>query len=117
MDKKTLLAFLLIAVVLIFMPKYMDLVSPPVDNSGNDSTLVVPEQTARTVSAPAQQPLETTRVAIQPARTSVQSFADEKEVEVETNLYSAVISNRNGGSISSFKLKVPAIADYCCSYE
>ena len=105
MDKKTLLAFLLIAVVLIFMPKYMDLVSPPVDNSGNDSTLVAPEQTTRAVNAPVQQPVETTSTRIQPTRISVQSLADEREVEVETNLYSAVISNRNGGSISSFKLK------------
>ena len=29
MDRNTLLAFLLISVVLIFTPKYMDLVSPP----------------------------------------------------------------------------------------
>ena len=32
MDRNTLLAFLLISVVLIFTPKYMDLVSPPSNN-------------------------------------------------------------------------------------
>jgi len=107
MDKKTLLAFLLIAVVLILMPQYMNLVAPPAEQveTINDSTFVNPPpqrvvpQVDYTATAPQQNYYQTDII------NDNLNNADESIITIETSLYSAEISNKNGGSIISFILK------------
>lgn len=106
MDKKTLLAFLLIAVVLILMPYYMKFVASPIEIVAADdstTTLITQDYVPPT---PVQQkiqnePVYQNNIVIS---SNLQNAA-EKIFTIETNLYTALISNKNGGSITSFILK------------
>jgi YidC/Oxa1 family membrane protein insertase len=94
MDRKTLLAFALIAVVLILTPWYMDFVSPvqktvAVRDINSDKSQNKPSN-----SAPAEM-----KAVVRPSPASsveTQSFV------VSNGLYTATVSNKNGGSFSKF---------------
>ena len=95
MDRKTLLAFVLIAIVLIFTPWYMDLVAPsraltdlPVDSDKFVSDEIL--------SSPKSNPL--------PAEKKQQNNVAAKSIVVENSFYRVALSNKNGGSFSSFEL-------------
>ena len=98
MDRKTLLAFVLIAVVLILTPWYMDIVSPrpqetfeptepPPSNLKRDTT--------PSLGATPNRPLSPAEKTFGPPT---------KELVVENGLYRATVSNKNGGSFASFIL-------------
>ena len=105
MDRKTIIAFLLIAVLLLLYPLYMQwlgLVNKPAApiTTSQDTTAVsqptsLPE---KIVSQPAEKEL------IRPPGFATKAVEPEKEVTVETPLYKAVFSSR-GGSLKSFVLK------------
>ena len=106
MDRKTLFAFFLIAIVLILMPYYMNIVSPPSEEQ-------LPSNATDT-AARTSQPLPQNEIIINepnynyidPATNkSSLNNAGETSFAVETNLYSAIVSNINGGSFTSFVLK------------
>ena len=101
MDRNSLLAFLLIAVIIFLMPEYYKLVyppPPPVD------TLVVDNETPiRTIA-----PIIENTTPPQPYN-SVEEVA--QEFSVITDLYSANISSKNGGSVASFVLHNYALND------
>jgi len=107
MDKKTLLAFLLIAVVLIMMPYYMKLVAP-------QEQPIAPDESVTTMPARTIEPItDETDIYAPPvvdsvtpeSYVSVQPYTHEKIVSVETPLYIATVSNKNGGAFTSFILK------------
>jgi len=108
MDKKTLLAFLLIAIVLIMMPYYMKLVAPQEEP-------VTPDSSATNVPVRTIEPTTTDKTAINippvvdratpETYMSVQPHTAERIVSVETPLYIATVSNKNGGAFTSFLLK------------
>jgi YidC/Oxa1 family membrane protein insertase len=107
MDRKTLIAFFLIAVVLILMPYYMKLVAPPAEQSANngDSTTVAPfpQQAAQTIDYP-----DTDQSQINYQTENIKTNlinSEETIITIESSLYSAKLSNKNGGSITSFILK------------
>jgi YidC/Oxa1 family membrane protein insertase len=95
MDKKTLLAFLLIAVVLIFTPYYMEMVSPTPGPAEPDPE---PPKSSTTsvdpVPSPAHSPV------IDDMIVGLDNY--EKTILIKTDLYEAVISSVGGGSIKSF---------------
>ena len=101
MDRNSLLAFLLIAVIIFLMPEYYKLVYPPSPNA--DSLLVDSEETIN------EPPLPDLNIA--------PPFSPNKQEEaarsffVRTNLYTAEISSINGGSIASFVLHNYALND------
>lgn len=98
MDRNTLLAFLLIAVVLILTPFYMDYVSPPQETETvTRETATEPSRTPADIITPAPAAKKT-------VKTSLPTVDDEQTCTVNTGLYSAVISTKNGGSIASFTL-------------
>ena len=63
MDRKTLLAFGLIAVVLIFTPWYMSLVSPPAKTTAPELQTAKQPQNDPVKSVPAETSLKQERVA------------------------------------------------------
>ena len=101
MDRNTLFAFGLIAVILILTPWYMGVVSPISDPTASDSlsTLVTGDlQTNKKTSRSAATPLRDT------VSSETLSSTPETVIAVENGLYSAEISNINGGSFISFVL-------------
>ncbi len=95
MDRKTLLAFLLIAIVLIFTPWYMDLVAPTraLSDLPVDSDKFVSDEI---LTSPKSDPL--------PVEKKQQNNVATKNIVVENSLYRLALSNKNGGSFSSFEL-------------
>ena len=95
MDRKTLLAFVLIAIVLIFTPWYMDLVAPnrALSDTPVDSDKFVSDEI---LTSPKSDPL--------PVEKKQQNNVATKNIVVENSLYRVALSNKNGGSFSSFEL-------------
>ena len=95
MDRKTLLAFVLIAIVLIFTPWYMDLVAPTraLSDTPVDSDKFVSDEI---LTSPKSDPL--------PVEKKQQNNVATKNIVVENSLYRVALSNKNGGSFSSFEL-------------
>ena len=96
MDKKTLLAFSLVAVVLILTPWYMNLVSPSKALEGNNLERLVVEplvedQRPALVASVASKTKDTTAV-----------YSEEQFIDVNNGLFIARLSNRGGGSFVSF---------------
>ena len=101
MDRSTLFAFALIAVVLVLTPWYMSLVAPPPEPVPLDSLSAPPPgelQKNKEASEPTNQLLG----LVDPSRTPAVPI---KITSIENSLYSAEISNVSGGSFSSFVLK------------
>ena len=94
MDRNSLLAFLLIAVIIFLMPEYYKLVYPP--TPGSDSLIVNIDEQAKAVKPPDK------KATLTPSYNK--GLAVEKSFSVRTNLYTAEISTTNGGSIASFVL-------------
>jgi len=101
MDRNSLLAFLLIAVIIFLMPEYYKLVYPT--PQGADSLTVDSEESVNAV----QRPVET----ITPPPIYNSSGLTAKSFIVRTNLYTAEISTTNGGSVGSFVLHNYALND------
>ena len=106
MDRNTLFAFFLIAIVLIFTPKYMEMVAP----SPQAPPLPDVENAKDTIrQAPTEQ--STTGQDVEPGVYSVDETPDvlwsneEKTITVECELYTAVVSSNGGGSLLSFSFK------------
>ena len=101
MDRNTLTALLLITAVLILTPYYMDLVSPPPQNTqdyfedqqNTEENSVIYKDYNESVFTPA--------VSTSPAF----SQKEEKTIEIETDLFIARVSSAYGGTIRSFKTK------------
>ena len=105
MDRNTLLAFFLIAIVLIFTPKYMEIVAPSPQGPPLPS-VESPEDTVR--QAPGQGALkQDTKPIVSPAKdiSDVLWSSEEKTITVENEFYTAVVSSNGGGSFLSFSLK------------
>ena len=105
MDRNTLLAFFLIAIVLIFTPKYMEVVDPPPQNLPLPAVENV-EDTIRQTSVQdgtrrAKEPV----VSLASAPSDVLWSNEEETITVENELYTAVVSSNGGGSFLSFSFK------------
>ena len=95
MNRKTLIGLILIGAILLFWPTYLSLVFP------EENTPVAPEKEPVTLSKEKESPSSSSPEKRAP------SVSEEKELltKIQTPLYSAVISNKNGGSIVSFIIK------------
>ncbi|MBT6414105.1 MAG: membrane protein insertase YidC, partial [Candidatus Marinimicrobia bacterium] len=102
MDKNSLFAFLLIAIILIFTPKYMEMVSPTppqtIEQPGIDSTDLSEFKKTEPI-------LESSNFL-----DTIETHTDlpqhpEQKITIETDLYDAVVSSRGGGSFLSFSFK------------
>ena len=97
MDKKTLFAFLIIAVIILLTPAYYNIISPPVEPVGADSVATTADKVT-SVQTPYTPPSDKGASPVAPP------FFNEETYSINTDLYSATISSTNGGSIISFTL-------------
>ena len=99
MNRKTLIGLILIGAILLLWPTYLDVVFP------EENPPVSPEK--KLVVSPKEKEVpavsSSKEVLSSPGPTQMQ----EKEVlvKIQTPLFSTVVSNKNGGSISSFVIK------------
>ena len=91
MDQKTLIGFILIGAILLFWPTYLDFISP--EPQEEEVVSVVENTTPKAV--------QNTPI-ISDAQVLKSSEFLEKIYTVETPLFTADISNKNGGSLNSF---------------
>ncbi len=119
MDKKSVLALILIAVIILLLPYYQkmimgdqEIISEPIPKTveeTNKKPLVekIPEtkKVEKKASAVASSLSDTTeQTSIDVRQTAVQDSV-ERVIEIENSLMKAVISNKGGGSLKSFILK------------
>ena len=110
MDRNTLLAFFLIALVLIFTPKYMDMVSPPSPDIFPPDSLVDgdrPLSQKTVISSNQDTKISKTRIPV----PSSSITTTETLTTIDSPLYTAVVSSRGGGTIKSFHIKNYYTAD------
>ena len=91
MNQKTLTGFLLIGAILLLWPSYNSLINPEEKNAPESPTVrsLEVKETVDTVNK---------------ASLNQGITIEEQLVTIKNNLYTAVISSQNGGSIASFKL-------------
>ena len=107
MDRNTLTALLLITLVLILTPYYMDLVSPP------QQTNQEPVKQSDSPETGFVGNLDTTinQETIGGFGLENQLVAEEKIITIESDLYIAKLSSSSGGSMFSYKIKDHLAAD------
>ena len=90
MNRKTLIGLILIGAILLLWPTYLDILfpeeSPPVSP---EKKLVVSPKEKEVLSSPGPAQMQEKEILI----------------KIQTPLFSTVVSNKNGGSISSFVIK------------
>ena len=101
MDRNSLLAFLLIAVIIFMIPEYYKLVYPPPPDT--DSLILDKEEQIKAPTQPDEK--ITTSLSFDKQEETAKSFT------INTNLYTAEISTINGGSIASLVLLNHALND------
>lgn len=102
MDRNTITALLLVTLVLIITPYYIKMVSPAIDQTQEafeetteqEEDLVVYREYEETPTQNKQEDI-----------VSINQPNVEEFIKIENNLYIAVVSSKNGGSISSFEIK------------
>ena len=102
MDRNTLLAFFLIALVLLFTPKYMEIFAPQPTTSENTSF-----EDQKEVGFDSEPIINANRPrpTLQKKQISLNDKHESKMTTIETSLYTANVSSVNGGSIQGFLLK------------
>ncbi len=111
MDKNTVLAFLVIALILMGMPYYYEMIGlapPPPQEEGQEADVESVKAPSRGSSSPALESLPVQKGGFGKRSGEdvvVKSLSEEKIVYVETPLYVAGVSSRGGGSLVSFVLK------------
>ena len=107
--KRAVMAFILIALVLIITPRYLRWIAPDTKEevpasekalTATDSLLASPS-TEQQTPAPDERETPALRTPVQPPP---QRWT-EKIVTIETDLYLATVSSKGGGSLKSFELK------------
>ncbi|MBC8467038.1 MAG: membrane protein insertase YidC [Candidatus Marinimicrobia bacterium] len=102
MDKNSLFAFLLIAIILIFTPKYMEMVAPTPPQTTEQPDV---DSTDLSEFKKTEPILESSNFL-----DTIETHTDlpqhpEQKITIETDLYDAVVSSRGGGSFLSFSFK------------
>ena len=94
MNRKTLIGLILIGAILLLWPTYLDVVFP------EEGLPAVSEK--KVVVPPKKEELSAVSSSVKKEKNT-----EEKEVliSVQTPLFSAIVSNKNGGTISSFVIK------------
>ncbi|MBA64441.1 MAG: hypothetical protein CMG55_01430 [Candidatus Marinimicrobia bacterium] len=101
MDRNTLIAFFLIALVLLFTPKYMEIFGPPLETKNNyDSLKTITPEIKPLNKTSLDQTAPTYKQKIEKVSKRPELFST-----IETPLYTATFSNAAGGTIKNFRFK------------
>jgi len=102
MDRNTLTALLLITLVLVLTPYYMEIVSPPpqpeYENTDGGTNDVSNDEVQKDDNQIINKPLSVINL-------SAPTPTEDKTIIIESDLYIAKLSSANGGSIVSYKIK------------
>ena len=110
MNKNTVLAFLLIALILILMPKWYEFLgladgTPPTEDQAYkvpvDSSNLERDNNIEPHKSDKQQ---TSDEGTPAHSTTLKDTIQEVVLTIETNLYSALVSSKGGGTLQSYKL-------------
>jgi YidC/Oxa1 family membrane protein insertase len=103
MDKKSLLAFAVIFIIILVMPSYFKWINKTA------SDVPTPSETDRPLVETPSQNLDTlSEIPVKPVRQdepTIPSREPSKEITIDTDLYTAVIASQGGGSFEKFELK------------
>ena len=101
MNRKTLIGLILIGAILLLWPTYLDVVFP------EESPPVSPEKKLVVSSKEKETPVVSSSKEKEVLSSPVPTQMQEKEIliKIQTPLFSTIVSNKNGGSISSFVIK------------
>ena len=101
MNRKTLIGLILIGAILLLWPTYLDVVFP------EESPPVSPEKKLVVSSKEKEAPVVSSSKEKEVLSSPVPTQMQEKEIliKIQTPLFSTIVSNKNGGSISSFVIK------------
>jgi len=103
MDKRTLQAFLFIGIILMAMPYYYKWIG--IGPNEKEKNLVTQTDSLAVQNNSSIDPLNKVTInSFSSTKSSIQEIL-EKKINVENDLFKAIISSRSGGSILSFKLK------------
>jgi YidC/Oxa1 family membrane protein insertase len=106
--QRAVLAFILIALVLILAPRYLKWLSPQREAPAPPQEQVVtPQDQEPQIAEEPAVPTETELPAAAPVSVPTLATAerwDKEVVTIETNLYRAVVSSRGGGTLEEFEL-------------
>jgi YidC/Oxa1 family membrane protein insertase len=117
MDKKSILAIVLITIIIILLPAYYKYLNPVPDIPVTSPENAVTEGSAEKIKVNPEQvppPAETAAAASEIGQSApgdkqqsiiIDSDQQEKVIRIETPLISAQISNKGGGKILAFSLK------------
>ena len=94
MNRKTLIGLILVGAILLLWPTYLDIVFP------EENPPVSPEKKLVVSSKEKETPIVSIEKILPPETQKKEGF-----VKIQTPLFSAIVSNKNGGSISSFSIK------------
>ena len=94
MNRKTLIGLILVGAILLLWPTYLDIVFP------EENPPVSPEKKLVVSSKEKETLVVSTEKILPPDTQKKEGF-----VKIQTPLFSAIVSNKNGGSISSFSIK------------
>ena len=103
MDKKSFIGFLLIALIIIFLPKYYEWVNPEYAKNKAAKQQVVSDSVKTKMAAPVE--IQITEPVEQALASTIPNTIDEKEYFIETDFLKVILSNKAGGTIKSMKLK------------
>ena len=101
MDRNSVLAFLLIAIIILLMPEYYKMVYPDAQLSDSTETIINQNSTTQPDKTPP------------PSLDELEIDNDEEFIsfDVQTNLYKATVSNENGGAFTFYELNNYALND------
>ena len=101
MNRKTLIGLILIGAILLLWPTYLDVVFP------EESPPVSPEKKLVVSSKEKEAPVVSSSKEKEVLSSPVPTQMQEKEIliKIQTPLFSTIVSNKNGGSVSSFVIK------------
>ena len=116
MDKKSLLAVLIITIIILLLPTYYSLVynekdrmpeTIPTTQAEQESLKTTPVDTEKSIISEKEAIKKEVKdtVVERPEFADVEQDTGEKKISIETPLISAVISNRGGGKILAWQLK------------
>ncbi|MFA4838306.1 MAG: membrane protein insertase YidC [Candidatus Neomarinimicrobiota bacterium] len=97
MDKKSILGFVFVFLIILAMPYYFKMVNPeqptvPTTTSDQQKIAPTPDSSPQTVNVPIEHP-------------KLKNIEKDILYTIDTELYRIVLSNRGGGTLSSFVLK------------